>query len=247
MLTRQRKSLLLNRLTEEGRLIASDLAAELGLSQDTIRRDLRELAAEGLLLRVHGGALPASPTHQPIDLRRSMQAEAKLRLGRTAAGLIQSGQLVIVDGGTTHLALIAALPLDLRCTVVTHAPAIAAALEAHQGIEIILIGGRLFRHSMVACGPVAQAGFQRLRADLCFLGVTGVQAETGLTTGDAEEAALKATMMQAAAEVVVLATADKLGATSPWQIAPLAGLATLVTPGARPDWLLAGVMHLAAV
>ncbi len=237
MLTSQRHALLLDRLSRDGRLLVADLAAELGLSEDTLRRDLRGLSERGLLLRVHGGALPASPTHQPLARRREMQAEAKGRLARAAVAMIQPGQIVIVDGGTTHLALMAALPPGLRATVVTHSPGVAAALEGHTEVEVILVGGRLFRHSMVAMGPETAETYGRLRADLCFLGVTGVQAEAGFTTGDAGEAQLKAIMMRAAAEVVVLATPDKLGAASPWTISPLTGVGRLVGIGARPDWL----------
>ncbi len=237
MLTLHRKTLLLDRLAHDGRLVAADLAAELGTSEDTIRRDLRDLAAEGLLVRVHGGALPASPTHVALATRRAMHAGEKERLGRAGAGLVRDGQIIILDGGTTHLALVAALPRLLRATVVTHSPGIAAALEHHDRIEVILIGGRIFRHSMVALGAEAQSAYSKVRADLCFLGVTGVHPETGLTTGDAEEARLKATMVEVAAETVVLATADKLGVTSPWQIAPLTGLGRLVATEKQPGWL----------
>lgn len=246
MLTSQRKALLLDRLGRDGRLVASDLAADLGISEDTIRRDLRDLAAQGLLVRVHGGALPASPTHRPFQARLAMEAAAKARLGRAGATLIQPGQVVIVDGGTTHLALVAAMPRDFGCTIVTHSPAIAAALEAHSNVEVILIGGRIFRHSMVASGPIAQEAFSRLHADLCFLGVTGLHPQTGATTGDAEEAALKMTMTRVAAETVVLATDDKLLVTSPWLVTPLSGLASVVTCGERPGWLPDGVDHLVA-
>jgi DeoR/GlpR family transcriptional regulator of sugar metabolism len=246
VLTTERKAWLLDRLVRDGRLVAVDLAAELSVSEDTLRRDLRDLAAEGLLIRVHGGALPASPTHRPLAQRGSMETEAKARLGRAGAGLIRPGQVVIVDGGTTHLALVAALPSGLRCTIVTHSPGIAAALEPFPGVEVVLFGGRLYRHSMVALGAATVAGYQGLRADLCFLGVTGVQDEAGLTTGDAEEAALKAVMVRAAAEVVVLATPDKLGAVSPWGVAALDRLSRLVTVGERPGWLPPGVEHQAA-
>lgn len=246
MLTSQRRALLLDRLARDGRLVASDLAADLRVSEDTIRRDLRDLAAEGRLLRVHGGALPLSPTHQPVTRRMGMEAEAKSRLARAAADLIQPGQVVILDGGTTHLAVVAALPRVLAFTVVTHSPGIAAALEEFDRIEVILFGGRLFRHSMVAMGAATVAGYAGLRADLCFLGVTGVHAEAGLTTGDAEEAALKRVMVSAAAEVVVLATPDKLGAASPWVIGPVAWLSRLVSPGDRPGWLPGAVDHLSA-
>lgn len=243
MLTSERRVWLLDRLGREGRLVAAEIATELALSEDTIRRDLRDLAAEGHLVRVHGGALPASPTHRPLAERSRMQAEAKQRLGRVGAGLIRPGQVVIVDGGTTHLALVAALPADLSCTIVTHSPGIAAALEPLVRIEVVLFGGRLFRHSMVAMGAATVAGYHGLRADLCFLGVTGVQAEAGLTTGDAEEAALKRMMVAAAADVVVLATPDKLGVASPWGVAGLERLARLVAVGERPEWLPSGVEH----
>lgn len=246
MLTTQRKAYLLDKLSRDGRLVATDLASDLQVSEDTIRRDLRDLATEGRLLRVHGGALPLSPTHQPLAQRTGMEAGAKLRLGRAAASLVRPGQVVIVDGGTTHLALVTALPADLACTIVTHSPGIAAALEGHHRIEVILFGGRLFRHSMVAMGTATVAGYMSLRADLCFLGVTGAQAEAGLTTGDTEEAALKRTMMAAAAETVVLATPDKLGAVSPWVIAPVSALSRLVTVDDRPGWCPAGVDHVSA-
>ena len=95
---------------------------------------------------------------------------------------------------------------------------------------MILIGGRLFRHSMVAVGATAAEGFARLRADLCFLGVTGLHPQAGLTTGDAEEAAIKRRMIEQAGETVVLATSDKIGTTSPFVIAPLAAATTVILP-----------------
>lgn len=230
MLTAQRKTLLLSRLATEGRLVAATLAPELGLSEDTIRRDLRDLAAEGKLLRVHGGALPLSPTHRPLADRRSMATEEKRRLAAAAARLIRPGQVVILDGGTTHAEVVRALPPDLRATIVTHSPTIAASLEPFPAIEVILIGGRLFRHSMVAVGAIAAEGFARLHADLCLLGVTGLNPERGLTTGDDEEAAIKRQMIAQSGETVVLATSDKLGATSPFAIAPISAIGTLVIP-----------------
>lgn len=235
MLTAQRKAALLARLTAEGRIVARDAAAALGLSEDTIRRDLRDLAAEGRLLRVHGGALPLSPTHRPLADRRSLAPAEKRRLAAHAATLIRPGQTVILDGGTTHAELVRQLPADLRATIVTHSPVIAAALEPFDGVEVILIGGRLFRHSMVATGALAAEGFARIRADICFLGVTGVHPEAGLTTGDHEEAAIKSLMLAQSGETIVLATSDKIGATSPFRIATLGAATTLILPLGAPD------------
>jgi DeoR/GlpR family transcriptional regulator of sugar metabolism len=246
MLTAARHAVLLDRLARDGVLEVGPLAVEFGVSVDTLRRDLRRLAAEGKLVRTHGGAVPASPTHRPLAARREMLGEEKRHLAVAAAELIEDGAIVIVDGGTTHMGVAAALPRDRRCTVVTHSPGIAASFEAHEGVDIVLVGGRIFRHSMVAMGPETAEAFGRLRADLCLLGVTGVHPDLGLTTGDAGEAALKRLMAQAAAETVVLATADKIGRASPWGIAPLGVLSTLITTGARPGWLPDAVAHRAA-
>lgn len=228
MLTEQRKQLLLDRLAKDGRIVAKELSAELGLSEDTIRRDLRELAGDGRLTRVHGGALPASPTVANLAARRSMATDEKRRLGRKAASLIQPRQRVFIDGGTTHLELVRALPLDLEITVITHSPTIAAALEPHQAIEVILIGGRLFRHSMVAVGAEALEQIQRLRIDLGFVGLTGLHPEEGGTTGDFEEAAIKRATIARSAETAVLMTADKMGAVSAYNVCALKDLTFLV-------------------
>ena len=146
MLTQQRKELLMKRLFQDGRLVATDLADELQISEDTVRRDLRALAQDGRLLRVHGGALPLSATDVPISERVDHYAAAKAQLGRAAAKWVKPGQVVIIDGGTTSAAVVAALPRDTRITIVTHSPGIAAMLEHHAQADVFLIGGRLFRH-----------------------------------------------------------------------------------------------------
>ncbi len=230
MLTEQRRQILLDRLKRDGRLVARDLAEELGLSEDTLRRDLRDLAAAGLLTRVHGGALPASPTVASLDRRRTMAIPEKQRLARAAAPLVEPGQTIFIDGGTTNLELVRALPLDLRATVITHSPVIAAALEMHETVDIILIGGTILRHSMVATGAAALEAIARLRADVFFLGITALHFDEGLTTGNYEEAAIKRAIAARAGDVVVLATAEKLGAVSPHQIGPVTIVTTLVIP-----------------
>ena len=234
MLTTQRKKLLLARLAAEGQLVAKSLAHELGTSEDTIRRDLRELAAEGRLQRVHGGALPASVAMGDLALRGQVSTADKVALGRFGASLVRPGQVVILDGGTTALQVARHLAPGLRATVVTHSPTIAVELAQHAGIEILMLGGRLFRHSMVNVGADVIAAASRLRADLFFLGATGVHPDAGLSTGDAEEAAVKRALHERAAETVVLASPEKLMAASPFVIAPLAAASLLAVPRATP-------------
>ncbi len=228
MLTRERKRLILDCLKKNGRIIAKDLSARLKLSEDTIRRDLRELAADGLLMRVHGGALPASPTVANLASRRSMSVEEKTRLARAGAALIDRGQSVFIDGGTSNLELVRALPLDFRATVFTHSPTIASALEPFSSVDVVLIGGKLFRHSMVAIGGATIQAIESIRVDTFFIGVTGIHPQHGLTTGDFEEAVVKRAIASRSAEVVTLATMEKLGAVSAHLVGDVTALTSLV-------------------
>lgn len=228
MLTEQRHLAILDELQHSGRVLARELAERLQVSEDTIRRDLRELSSRGALQRVHGGALPVSPALANLARRSAIAVDEKRALGRHAASLIADGQLVFVDGGTSTLALVQQLPATLRATVATHSPVIAAALIEHPTVEVLMLGGRLFKHSGVAVGAGVAQAIQALRADCYFLGVTGVDAGFGLSTGDAEEAQVKALLMASSAETVLMASSDKLGKVSPYRVAPLSALSTLL-------------------
>jgi DeoR/GlpR family transcriptional regulator of sugar metabolism len=229
MLTVERKRLLLEILKRDGRVVAKAVSGELGLSEDTIRRDLRELASEGLLTRVHGGALPASPGVVDFSGRQSIEPSGKQAIGRAAAALVEDGQVVVLDGGTTAIEVARHIRPDLRATIVTHSPSTAVELVPFAGVEVILIGGRLFKHSVVTTGADAIESIRRIRADLYFLGVTGIHPEAGLTTGDYDEAGIKRAWMAQAAETVALASRDKIGTAAPYLVAPIAALAGVIT------------------
>jgi DeoR/GlpR family transcriptional regulator of sugar metabolism len=238
VLTTERKAFILEVLRRDRRVVAKTLSQELGLSEDTIRRDLRELAADGLLQRVHGGALPTSPATADMRERWQVANDSKDAVARTAATLVRPGQVVILDGGTTAVRLARHLPHDLRATVVTHSPSVAVELANHETIDVELIGGRLFKHSVVAVGAVAAEAIGRIRADIFFMGVTGVHPELGLTTGNAEEAAIKRALSRQAAETIVLASREKLGAVSPFLVMPFHEIDSLVVEPDTPDEIL---------
>lgn len=238
MLVAERRELLLRRLERDGKLVARDLAAELGLSEDSVRRDLRDLAAAGLCQRVYGGAVPASRALVDYAARGSVEPESKQRVAARAAALISPGDRVILDGGTTTLAVVRALPATLTATVITHSPTIAAALVDHPGVEILLLGGRIYKHSAVACGAATAEAAAGISADLFFLGVTGVHPDAALTTGDAEEAAMKRTLAGRAADTYVLASAEKVGAISAYKVLDLSEVTGIVTDTEPDDpWL----------
>ena len=140
-----------------------------------------------------------------------------------------------MDGGTTTAQLIQHLPPTLKATFVTHSATIAVALAAHSTVDVILIGGRLFKHSIVSVGAAAIADITKIRADIYFMGVTGVHPKVGLSTGDYEEAQVKRALIQNAAETIVLVSREKLGAASPFVIANLSEISALIIEDSVPD------------
>ncbi|WP_024287953.1 DeoR/GlpR family DNA-binding transcription regulator [Cellulomonas sp. KRMCY2] len=229
MLVAQRRDALLDRLRRDGRLVAKELADELGVSEDSVRRDLRELAAAGLCQRVYGGALPVSPAVADYAGRQTVAVESKERIARAGARLVVPGCTAIIDGGTTALAVVRALPRDLRATIVTHSPTVAVALAMHPTVEVLVLGGRLFKHSVVACGAAAAEAAAGVTADIFLLGVTGVHHEAGLTTGDADEAAMKRALASRAGDTYVMASAEKIGAASPFRVLQVTEVTGIIT------------------
>ena len=241
MLSAERKQAILQRAGQHGRVVAAELSREFGVSEDTIRRDLRELAAEGLLHRVHGGALPLPrpPVAVSSASRAGQAPEAKAAIARAAARLVRAGQVIAIDGGTTPLEVAQNLPPDLRATVVTHSLPVLAALATHPGIELIAVGGRVFGEALVTAGPVAVDAYGGIRPDVCFFGVAGIDVEAGLTALNQEEALVKRAMVERAAQVVAVAAADKLGTAGPFAVASIGRVTHLVTDRSAPEETLA--------
>jgi DeoR/GlpR family transcriptional regulator of sugar metabolism len=237
MLTSQRKKAILDALAQDGQVLANELSERFGVSEDTVRRDLRELAAAGHLQRVHGGALPASPAVAPFARRQEMESDAKRCIARAAAGMIAPGQVVIIDGGTTSALLVEQLPRDLAATLVTHSPSVAVALAEHPSVDVVLIGGTLYKHSIVTVGAAAVEAMSHINADVYFMGVTGVHPAAGLSTGDFEEAHIKRALAARAAETVVLASAAKLNAASAYRIGGIELAQTVIVEASTDDKL----------
>ena len=238
MLTQQRRQRILTTLEKNGQVVAKDLARALGLSEDTIRRDLRALAKQGLLQRVHGGALPASSATATFAVRQTIASAGKLAVASAAARMVQAGQIVSLDGGTTAVQLARQLPKTLKATVVTHSPSVAVELVDHPFVEVVLIGGKLYKHSVVTVGAAALAALAHIRADTYFMGVTGVHPLAGLSTGDLEEAHMKKALSQHAAETVVLASHEKLGVASAYVVMPVPDISGLIVEKNTPEGLL---------
>jgi DeoR/GlpR family transcriptional regulator of sugar metabolism len=230
MLTAERKQEILGRLERDGKVVASELVATLGVSEDTVRRDLRDLAEQGLLQRVHGGALPAAFTSS-FAQRLAIAHEEKVALADAALPLLDGARVIVLDGGTTPLELARRLPAAFDGTAITNSPPVAEALAAHPRAEVVLIGGRLIKEAQVAVGAAAVDALRAVRADVCVLGICSLHPEVGVTTNDHDESQVKRAMVACAGEVIALATADKLRTASPWVVAQLSDVDHLVTDG----------------
>src|SRR5471030_1231848 len=230
LLLQERHALILERLRADGRVLAPELAAWLKVSEDTIRRDLRDLAAAGLCQKVYGGALrlplPPAPNDGTLGQRCDHRAAAKWRLAQAAATLIAPGSLLFIDAGSTNLGIAAALP-DVPLTVVTNAPAIAAVLVDRPQLELIVIGGRVDRRAGASLGAGALRDIEMLRPDLFCLGACGIDVAAGITAFQYEEA-LKRRVAEASKAVLVAATGDKLATAAPYQVLDAARLTHLV-------------------
>ncbi|HLX41565.1 MAG TPA: DeoR/GlpR family DNA-binding transcription regulator, partial [Ktedonobacteraceae bacterium] len=239
MLTAERRRSIIQTLQRNGKVLASELSKELNVSEDTIRRDLRELATAGVLQRVHGGALPHSPTTASFTVRQRLASGAKAAIAQAAIQLIRQNSVIILDGGSTPLQVAQHLPYDLRATVITHSPPVALALAENPDIEVIMIGGKLYKHEIVNIGAATVEAYQNIRADICFLGIRSLHPAVGISTLDLEEAYVKRAIIASAAEVVALTSAEKLGTAAPYIVGPMSDLTHLVTERSVSEEMLA--------
>jgi len=230
----ERLAWILNRLSREGRVLATDLTSELHVSEDTIRRDLRELAAMRRIQRVHGGALPPSPVALKYSIRVRQSVPEKKSIARAAARLVKNAMTVFLDGGTTNVHVAECLPSHLHATIITNSIPVAAVLSEHDFVEVILIGGRMLRTSRVTLGAEAVDAIRRYRADLFLLGTCSVDIEAGITVPHPEEAPVKRAMIAQASRVVGLVTGEKLGTAMACVVGSVGELDAIVTESSTP-------------
>jgi DeoR family transcriptional regulator of aga operon len=231
-----RRAQLLRAVTERGFLRVTDAALELGVSGVTVRADLAALEAEGRVQRVHGGAMPSVVAGESsFESNISQEAAAKRAIGRAAAGIVASGNSVLLDVGSTALAVAHAL-VDRRdltdVLVVTNGLTIALALEAAMPrFTVVVTGGTLrpLQHSLVS--PFAATLLDELTTDIAFIGCNGVDVERGVTNVNLPEAEVKRRMVAAAKRAIVIADGSKLGAASLGLIAPISQFDSLITSG----------------
>jgi DeoR/GlpR family transcriptional regulator of sugar metabolism len=230
LLGEERRELILRWLGTDGKVRASDLALRLRVSLDTVRRDLQELADVGALRRVHGGALPpAAPGPDAFVDRLPDEVAAKAAVARAATGLVRSGEVISLSGGTTTLEFARRLPDDLEATVIATNPHIAAALADHPRLTVDVVGGRLHPAARTVVGPEAVDALRLVRPDVCVLSACSLHPQAGVTLRHREEALVVRAMVEGAGRIVSLTTASKLGSAGPHVVAGIDRIDTLVS------------------
>ncbi|WP_457631766.1 DeoR/GlpR family DNA-binding transcription regulator [Oceanithermus sp.] len=252
-LTEQRRRLILERLRSTGEVRTSELAGLFGVSPMTIRNDLNALSGAGVLKRTHGGAVSNEPiSREPSYKDKETQHIAeKSRIGREAAGLLQSGMVVFIGNGTTTMQLIRQLPRLERLVVFTNALNHAGALLGREGVEVYVVGGYLRGVSYGMVGPLARRALEGVYFDAAFVGVNGVSLEQGYTLPSLEEAAVVGEVIGRSRAAVVLADHSKFGVVTHARVAVLGDVDTLITdrppePACREALAEAGVNLLVA-
>lgn len=231
----QRRRQILELIAQNGQVSVADLIALFQVSEMTARRDLADLAREGLLRRVHGGATAnlGRSYEPPYPLRTTAQITAKQAIGQAAAALIQDGDSIAFDVGTTTLEVARAMTEKHNLTIVTASLPIANEIvsKCALGVDIrlILTGGVVRPGELSMVGEFASHAYNHLHVDKAFLGVGGVSLQHGLTEFNLDDALVKRAIIATASQVIVVADSSKLGRTSFAHIAPLKAVRTIVT------------------
>lgn len=235
LLPDERERLILERLRKHGRVLASELAAGLQTSEHTVRRHLRELASQGHCKRVYGGALLTSPSNVSAATRMLEAVDRKACLAAVAASIVKPKQIILLDAGSTNVAIAAALPDNANLTVVTNSPQACASLLDRPGFEVILIGGRIGPRTAGSTGATALLQIQQIKADLCFLGACALDPTEGVAAFDAEDAELKRAMVQASSQIAIAVTTEKLMTAAPFLVAPASAVDYLFVEAGLSD------------
>jgi DeoR family transcriptional regulator of aga operon len=231
MLVDERRRYMLNQIQRDGRVLVSELSDTLGISQITIRKDLDCLEAKGLAQRTHGGALsPQGSTllDPSIQEKEHKQTKEKLRIAKAAASLVEEGQCVLLDSGTTTTAVARELRRFSHLTVITNAVNIATEF-AGTDFEVILTGGTLRKNSFSLVGPLAEDVLSEMHADILFLGVDGFDTKIGPMTPNFLESRVNRAMVNAATRVVAVCDSTKFTRRSLAQIVPPKAIHTVIT------------------
>jgi DeoR/GlpR family transcriptional regulator of sugar metabolism len=228
LLKKERQAHILHQVNLHNRVLTADLCASMKVSEDTIRRDLAELADEGKVIKIHGGALSHSfqASLQPTPV---YSHDEKRIIARKAIRFIRNGMFVLTTGGTTIIEMARMLPKDLDATFIS--PSLPAVMEyvRHPGIETIFVGSKISRSSLISVGGETISKIRELKADICFLGINAISAEHGVTDNDWDVVQVKKAMIESSATVIALTIAEKINVAHRIKVCDISSIDALIT------------------
>jgi len=230
-LKEERQHLILETVQDNRQVTVSELSERFDVSEVTIRRDLRELAAQGALRRAHGGAVaaPSAPPEPPVVQRMVQTEESKERIGRAAAALVSDGESVFIGSGSTTAHVARHLVDCKNLTVVTNAINVATELAAAEDVTVVVTGGMMRAWELSLIGHITEQALREVRVDKVIMGMQAISLEAGMTNDYLPEVMTDRTIIEMASELIVVADHTKFGKVASAYIASVERITTLVT------------------
>ena len=229
MLKEERQGYILEALQMHKRVLTSELSTSLAVSEDTIRRDLKELSDLGKIKKVHGGAVISSDHPYNFYEREIFALDRKILLAEKAVTQLREGMVILMDGGTTNIELAKRIPRDLSLTIFTNSLPVATELSDHLELELVFLGGRLLKNEKVTAGLEVIQALDGIYADLCILGTRSIHVEKGITENNWEETKVKRAMVERSNRLMTMVISEKWESLNPYQVVGLQQIDTLVT------------------
>ncbi|MGN6266591.1 MAG: DeoR/GlpR family DNA-binding transcription regulator [Ginsengibacter sp.] len=238
MLKIERQSFILHQVNLHNKVLSTDLSKQMKVSDDTIRRDIQQLADDGKVIKFHGGALSPSFHNNHSSSKDVYAYTQKKIIAQKAISIIKDGMFVLTTGGTTIIEMARALPPELHATFISGSIPALAEYIVHPNIEVIAIGDKISKDSKITVGSDAISRIKELKVDLCILGISAINLETGVSDNDWEVVQIKKAMIAASQKVVCLTISEKINSRQPFQVCETRKIDTLITELSPDEELL---------
>lgn len=229
MLKSERHHLIVQEVEKNGKVLVNDLTNKFDLAEVTIRKDLQTLAKEGLIKRVHGGAIRVDNSLINFEDRIETNVKSKQKIAQLAVRLLENKKIIYIDSGSTNLFFAKAIPLNFSGTVITNSPLIALHLCSHNDIKIMLLPGELNKTSKVIEGPSTLKAIESVNIDICILGISSLNIDKGITVPSIEESYIKRQIIKQSSEIIGIVTKEKFETISTYKVDDIEKIDTIVT------------------
>ncbi|MEP3387450.1 MAG: DeoR/GlpR family DNA-binding transcription regulator [Reichenbachiella sp.] len=229
MLKEERQHIILEEIANNNKVHSNTLSKKLNVSEDTIRRDLKELSEIGHIKKVHGGAMANPTVPEAITSQKISDQREHLVIAQKASGILESHKVIVMEGDESNLILAGILPPDFSATVFTNSLKVATRLFEYPNIETFMLGGKISRRSPVTSGLEVMDALADIHADICLLEASSLHHDIGMTDGDRERAQIKKKIISHSSNVITMCLSRRVGSIKPFKVDGLERITTLIT------------------